>query len=142
LGRALWRVRSYEQAISTFRKGLERAPGLASIERELAWGLATCPQVQWRNGPEALEIATRLCRATSEGVPRDLDILAAAQAETGDFAGAIESESKSIALMEQILEAGSSAADDPRRVQTLKLLDELRSRLELYRLGQPYRDES
>ena len=55
-----------------------------------------------------------------------LDTLAAAHAENGDF-------NQAVAVAERALAAAQAAKDGP-------LADDIAVRLELYRLGQPYRD--
>jgi serine/threonine-protein kinase len=65
--------------------------------RELAWLLATDPDPQLRNGPEAIRLAAQ----ATQLVPGDAavwDALAAAQAESGQYAEAVNSANKAIEL--------------------------------------------
>ena len=95
----------------------------------LAWLQATCPNEKYRNGKKAVENASRVCQ-WAEGKRWDcFDAFAAAYAESGDFEKAKEWEAKAIA----------SAATD--KAVTDKDKQELRSRLELYKQGKPYREE-
>jgi tetratricopeptide (TPR) repeat protein len=137
LGRVLWRRQRFEESIEAFRLAADGPTEQAVLSRELAWALATCPEARLRDGEAALTIARRLCDGADCRNPQFLDTLAAAQAETGDFSGAVESVKKSIVLAERSLE-GQQQPDRRARIETL--LRQLRSRQELYESGRPYRD--
>jgi tetratricopeptide (TPR) repeat protein len=96
---------------------------LESPDNNLALLLATCPDDRFRNGKEAMERAERVCRLDGYHYFPFLTTLAAAHAETGDYAGAVQWQSKAMEL----------APQDER--------DELQSRLALYRAGKPYRQK-
>ena len=96
---------------------------LDSPANNLALLLATCPDQQFRSGAEAVQIAQRLCQLDKHRFAPFLNTLAAAYAETGDFAGAVMWQSKA-------LELGAAGKQD-----------ELRSRLALYQSGKPYRQK-
>lgn len=89
------------------------------------WLLAADADPQVRNGAEALALAQRLL--ATDGLPRVqvLDILAAAQAELAEFAGAIET--------------ARQALDLAREANAMKLAEQIEQRLRLYRAGRPYR---
>ncbi len=53
-----------------------------------AWIWATCPDSRYRDGKQAVESATRACELTGWKSPDELDTLAAAYAESGDFTAA------------------------------------------------------
>jgi tetratricopeptide (TPR) repeat protein len=137
-GRALWRQERFEEAIEAFRAAAEGSSERPALSRELAWALATCPREELRDGREALVIARRLCELTRFSSPQELDVLAAAQAETGDFEGAVESARRAVTLAEQSLQGspGAAAGDRGRRVEAI--LRQLRARLALYESGRPY----
>jgi hypothetical protein len=78
-----------------------------------------------RDGHRALLLATLLCQATANREARYLDTLAAAHAETADFARAIEAAKQAIAV------ASAGPEDD--------LVKEIRMRLQLYEKKQPLR---
>jgi tetratricopeptide (TPR) repeat protein len=90
-----------------------------------AWWQATYPVAELRNGPEAIENATKACELTNWQIPAYVDTLAAAHAETGDFASAIERQKKAIDLL----------TEEERPLQRL----DFESRLKLYESGQPAR---
>ena len=60
----------------------------------LAWLLATCPDARHRDGKKAVEFAARHCLFVTGGTPNHLNTLAAAYAEGGDFAKAVEWQEK------------------------------------------------
>jgi tetratricopeptide (TPR) repeat protein len=77
-----------EDAMPHFRKAIELDPELSGPANNLAWNLATHPDKTRRDGEEALRLAERACELTGYMQPDCLDTLAAAHAETGDFAAA------------------------------------------------------
>jgi len=85
LADALLRNGQPAAAIEQFRQGLRLQTDWWEGCRGLAWLLATHPDDRLRSGREALELATRYRAASGERDPRALDLLAAAQAEVGDF---------------------------------------------------------
>jgi tetratricopeptide (TPR) repeat protein len=86
-----------------------------------AWRQATYPVAELRNGPEAIENATKACELTNWQNPEYVDTLAAAYAEAGDFAPAVEWQKKAIALL----------TEEPRP------RSDFEARLKLYESGQP-----
>lgn len=77
-------------AIVALREGLEIAPYELRLNSRLAWLLATSIEPELRNGEESVRLAETVRDITGDEVPQTLDILAAAYAETGDFAAAVE----------------------------------------------------
>jgi len=82
--------RQFDQVISLLQGRLRQMPGDIGLGLNLAWLLATCPEARLRNGPQAVELAERICRTTKYRNPRALDTLAAAYAEVGRFDEAIQ----------------------------------------------------
>ncbi len=85
--------------------------------------LATCDVAELRDGPAAVSLAEKAVATTSRKVPGFLDTLAAAYAETGQFAKAIRTEREAIGLQ-----------------QKEKDKKDLASRLKLYESNAPYRE--
>jgi tetratricopeptide (TPR) repeat protein len=56
----------------------------------LAWLQATCPEAEYRDGESALKLATKVCCLTKWRVKAYASTLAAAHAERGEFAKAVE----------------------------------------------------
>ena len=91
----------YDAALSEFDHLISLAPSEDAYPYVLgmaAWIRSTCPDSRYRNGKLALEQAKHACNLTVYKDSRYLEILAAAQAENGDFASATASEEKAIAL--------------------------------------------
>jgi Flp pilus assembly protein TadD len=97
-----------------------------ALMQRLSWLLATAPEPDVRDGPEAVRLAEHLAERTQANA-QVLDTLAAAYAEAGIFNLAVEAASRAIQLASQN--------------ETSDLADEIRARRELYRAGQAYRSE-
>ncbi|MBT1443822.1 sel1 repeat family protein [Shewanella sp. JM162201] len=116
--------------------GIERNCGRAVEQFQLAgddvamgnaaWILATCPEARYRNGNKALGIALKLLESNAND-PTNLDNLAAAYAELGDFSKAVDSQERAIAALENSKQADIKA-------------DEFYQRLKRYQQGKPYRE--
>ncbi len=115
------------EAVRWAKEALDRAPPArkgtyalrADYYQAMLW--SGDPEPQARNGPKAVEYARRCCELSSWKKAPYLDALAAAHAECGRFAEAVEWAQKAVEL-----------ASDGREA-------EYRSRLDLYRAGKPYR---
>ncbi len=112
----------YAEALADFAEALQLDPGFTGPLVERAWLWAGCPDSKFRDGPNAVESAQRACEATRWKKWYVLGALAAAQAETGDFAAAIATEQKAMPLYEH--ESNRKAAQ---------------VRLAQYRAHKPYR---
>jgi Flp pilus assembly protein TadD len=88
--------------------------------------LATDPDAQFRNGAEAVELATRACELTKYQSPLPLATLAAAYAEIGRFQEAV-----SFAERAQDLAKGNPGA----------LVNHLSAMLKEFESSRPYRGE-
>lgn len=110
---------------------LKTAASLATNEdyttvlNQRAWFRATCPDAAFRDGKQALADAKSLCQRSKWKDAEYLDTLAAAYAETGDFAVAIRYQEKALALGNFASTYTASRA---------------RNRLTLYKQGQPFRE--
>lgn len=112
------------EAVQVLEDGLARDPEAPELANYLAWLRATSSHGAWRNGKEAMRLAEVACKATNHRDANYLDTLAAAYAESGRFAEAVETARRAIAL----------AAERPEQAA------EFRSRLTLYEGGKPYRE--
>jgi tetratricopeptide (TPR) repeat protein len=113
------------EAIRHFEEALRLQPDLVQALHGLAWLLATHPQVEYLNGPRAVDLAQRAVKLTGEREPMLLDTLGAAQATAGQFDEAVVVAQKALAL------AGQG-----------KLAAEITGRLQLYQQRQPFREKS
>ena len=112
----------YTNALANFTQAVRLDPQNATAANDLAWLLAICPQASLRNGAKAVQEATAACTLSEWNEPNYVDTLAAADAETGDFAGAVKWET-------QYLASPDLTASD---------IADAKSRLALYQAGQPY----
>ena len=117
----------YAEAIRFYKAALEAQPDQEGVLNNLAWLLATCPDAAFRNGPEAVHLATRACELTKYAQPLLIGTLAAALAEAGDFPAAI------------------ATADRAATLATNLHLEQVAARnrelLQLYRQGQPFHEK-
>jgi tetratricopeptide (TPR) repeat protein len=54
----------YKLAIELLQEAMKLAPQQAAAARNLSWVYATCPDLSYRNGPKAVELARRACELT------------------------------------------------------------------------------
>ena len=86
--------------------------------------LFTCPLPEYRDGDAAVQWAERLVGRTGGRHVPSLNLLAAAQAERGDFAAATRTSERALALA--------------RAERNARLTALIESRLALYRARRPY----
>ena len=121
------RNNQYAKALADYRKAVELQPTSKYTLLEKAWFLATCPDPGYRDGPQALAAANK---AITMGLGYDsewfdLSCLAAAYAETGDFAQAVKFQKQALQkLGEEDKQNGA-------------LISETQDWLTLYERGQP-----
>jgi tetratricopeptide (TPR) repeat protein len=116
---------NYVQAVADYKKAIEIDPKNALMINNLAWVLATCPDASVRDGKQAIEYANLACKLTNFQNGGDVDTLAAAYAETGDFDSAIKWETK---YLNSLSLSPSDAADG-------------QARLALYQAHKPYHED-
>jgi serine/threonine protein kinase/WD40 repeat protein/tetratricopeptide (TPR) repeat protein len=123
-GRAMMFVlqQRYEAALSDLDAAIQWNPTYYHAIEWRAWIRATCPDEKFRDGKKAIADATLAQTIAGPNDADGLDTLAAAHAESGDFAQAIKCQEKAVAL----------AAAHQRA--------EWESRLKVYREGKPYRE--
>lgn len=120
-GSARFELGDYTKAYRNYLKAIEIDGNFARALNNLAWLLAACPEEHYRNGPEAVRLATKACELANFQDVGFLDTLAAAHAESGQF-------DQAIARAKQAIE---KASDERKPV--------IRKRLKLYEDNQPYR---
>jgi tetratricopeptide (TPR) repeat protein len=125
LGDALLRAQRRAEAIVQYEKALTAAPQSLVALNNLAWLLATARDDAIRNGARAVELATRAVALSGGANPFYLHKLAAAYAETGNFAEASAVAEKAM----QLAQAEGNRA----------LAGELRRNVSLYRAQRPVR---
>lgn len=116
---------SYHAALADYSEAIRLEPDYAPAWNSLAWLLATCPKPEVRNGARAVEAAKKACELTGWKQPECLGTLAAAYAEAGQFAEAMEWQKNAL-----------ESVDYRQRREA-----EAQKRLQLYAEGKPYRDE-
>jgi protein O-mannosyl-transferase len=77
-----------DEAIGHYREALRRQPDSVESLNNLAWTLSACPDARFRDGTEAVTLATRACELTRYANPAALATLAAAYGEAGQFSEA------------------------------------------------------
>ncbi|HME88990.1 MAG TPA: hypothetical protein VKE30_07265 [Chthoniobacterales bacterium] len=112
--------------IEQWETSLQIDPNDGNALNNLAWVLATYPNGAVRNGRRAVDSAEKAASLPSGNTPIVLRTLAAAYAESGDFARAAETAQRAIDL--------ATAQNN------ISLLETVRHELELYRAGMPYRE--
>ncbi len=80
----------YQKTADDFKSAEKLAPELDEALNGYAWFLATCPDEAFRNGKLAIEKSKKACGLTQYKDWYQLDTLAAAFAETGDFDSAVK----------------------------------------------------
>ena len=127
LARAYANVAHYTPAFDKAGVDLTEAirlnPELAEAQNSLAWHLATCPHAEFRDGRQAVRHATKACELTQWKGYTQLDSLAAACAEAGDFENAVKWQQKAVDMADE------------------KWKEDFRSRLDLYKAGKPYHED-
>jgi tetratricopeptide (TPR) repeat protein len=122
--RGLSRVakREYDQALDDFDRALRLDAKDEQAWNGKAWLEATCPDAEHRDAKLAVEHATKACQFSDWKEPAMLDSLAAAYAESGDFANAVKWQTKARDLAPAVERA------------------DFQTRLDLYKAHKPCRD--
>jgi tetratricopeptide (TPR) repeat protein len=114
------------EAVPEYRESLRLNPDLPAALNDFAWLLAASASDRLRHGAEAVTLAERACQLTQYREPLLVGTLAAAYAEAGRFADAVQTAEKAIAVATA---AGQKVVADKNR-----------QLIELYRAGQPYHE--
>ncbi len=119
---------AFGKAVANYEKALANDDRSVPVRNNLAWLLSACPDASVRNGARAVSLAQSADRLSGGNSPEILDTLAVAYAEAGRFSEAIQTAERGIEL--------AKAQHKPA------VAESLRTRLVLYRRGEPYRDAS
>lgn len=111
----------YANARADYKETIKLDPAASAAYDGLAWQLATCPDPRFRDGKIAVVAAERACEISHWNRAGCVDTLAAADAESGDFASAVNWETKFLTY-----HIPEHDADDAQ------------ARLKLYQNKQPY----
>jgi tetratricopeptide (TPR) repeat protein len=125
-GTAADQANRYAEALDYFQRGLKIAPHHDLLLDNFAWFRATCPDATYRNGTEAVRFAKEACELAHWKDSAFIDTLAAARAESGDFAAAAATEQRTL------------SEKDGERIER----SAAEARLQLYSRRQPYRAKS
>jgi tetratricopeptide (TPR) repeat protein len=125
LGGALILVGRVEDAIPHFYETLRLSPDHVPALKALAWIRATHPNPQLRDASESLRLAERASQLRNGKDAQALDVLAAALAEGGRY--------------DEAIKTGEQARNLAITTNKAQLASEIAGRLDLYRLGLPYR---
>ena len=89
----------FAQSVSDLETAARLDPKDLSFLNNAAWIRATCPDPGVRDGKLAVDFATKVCEADGGKDPNTLGTFAAACAEAGDFARAVELRAKANAML-------------------------------------------
>lgn len=121
---ASWECKGHlDKALADYSEELRLHPKSHQAYINRARLKAKWPDAGYRDAQQAVADATKACELTNWKKPNYLNTLAAAFAEAGDFAKAVESQTKAIELL-----------------TSEKEKDDYRTRLSLYQAGKPYRE--
>jgi tetratricopeptide (TPR) repeat protein len=99
------KAHQYREAIAAIRRATELAPNNRVVITELAWLLATADDPAVRDGAEAVTLMSRLADGGQSLDAKEMDALAAAHAEAGNFSEALK-------LVRQALEISKTMPND------------------------------
>ena len=122
-GNAYLHLGQFKRAQDDFVAAVRLGARDPDVLNNAAWFRATCPDPAFRNGKEAVDLASRACHLDKWKDADQIDTLAAAHAEAGNFAEAERYQLKALSLL---------SADEALR-------SKFQARLKQYRAKQPVR---
>jgi tetratricopeptide (TPR) repeat protein len=128
VGTALIQQGHVKEAIDQWQDVLAIQPENGNAASNLAWVFATCPEDSIRDGARAVELGEKALRISGGKIAMIYKVLAAAYAENGRFADAIQTAQRGAEL-------ATNQGNPP-------LAAELESSIALYQSGRPLRDPS
>jgi len=126
LGTALIQKGYVKEAIEQWQEALAIQPENGNAASNLAWVYATSPEDSLRDGTRAADLGEKARRISAGKIPMIYKVLAAAYAENGRFADAVETAQRGAELATSQGNPGLAA--------------ELQSNVALYQSGRPLRD--
>jgi Tfp pilus assembly protein PilF len=126
LGATLAQQGRLKEAMAEWEKSLEYNPDDGNALNNVAWVLAAAPEASLRDGAKAIEFAQRALQLSGKRNAMIFRTLAAAYAENGRVADAIETARR--------------GADLATEQKNAALREELEQNIKLYQAGSPYRD--
>ncbi|REK27722.1 MAG: hypothetical protein DWQ42_07095 [Planctomycetota bacterium] len=123
VGDVLYKQNRLSEAIEMYRRVLTQDPASTRAMKRLAWIYATAAEASFRNGKAAVRLASRAIEIEARRRVSSLNVLAAAQAEAGQFERAVETAAEALATLRR--------QDSPRA-------NAMRARLALYRQRRPF----
>jgi tetratricopeptide (TPR) repeat protein len=114
-----------DHAVKDYREAVKIDPACAIAYKNLAWLMATSSDAQFRDGNEAVSVATKACELTGWKESGSIGTLAAAYAEQGDFDNAVKWQREAIGLATEKWDKQIGG-----------------KRLELYEARKPYRKKA
>jgi tetratricopeptide (TPR) repeat protein len=124
--KAYFEKSDYSKAAARFAQGRQRSPRDPYVLNASAWFKATCPEGSYRNGKEAVEESAKACELSKWKNGDQIDTLAAAWAEVGDFNQAIKYQMQAL------------ATKPPAAPDSLK---QMQKHLRSYQARKPFRQE-
>ncbi len=119
--RAYAELHQYDEALTDLDESLKVNPKLAEAYYRRAMLRATCPAADYRDGPKAIADANKLLELQGDG-GLQRSVMAAAQAENGDFEAAVSWQKRALELVPESLREAEQA------------------KLALYEKGKPFHD--
>jgi tetratricopeptide (TPR) repeat protein len=117
--------KEYDRAIADYGESVRLDPNYGEPLNNTAWLRATCSDARFRDGKDAVKLATEACKLAGWTDSGSVDTLGAAYAEAGDFDSAVKYQKKALEL-------------NPNDAEFVK---GARQRLALYQGHKPYRED-